>query len=75
MANPILAPCYRCGGKTDIVPSHGGRNSGDLTAYLVLCKCGMKEDELSNDGTKRAGIREYNRIAKQHAALERTAKP
>lgn len=62
--------CYKCGGQVTIAPSAGGR--GEMTIYSAICYgagqyqrdgCGMSEDNLSDDGTKRSAMAQYHRIA------------
>jgi hypothetical protein len=63
-----LEPCYKCGGRVEIFESSGGAGTGDLTSYRAECmkkKCGMELDELSDDGTRRDAIRQYNAFAKK----------
>lgn len=62
--------CHECGAKKTvwIVPTAGGRGTGDTTsygAYCTACKRMLLEEMPSNnDGKKATAIREFKRFQK-----------
>ncbi len=66
-----MEDCPRCGGNVKISPQYGGRGTGELTVYYVMCEnCDFTLTFLGNTGKKITAIREYNKYAKAQKTLE-----
>ena len=72
MPAPEILPCPLCNRPVVILPSAGGRGSGNLTSYLVMCPCGLNEEDFGMDGTKRTALREWNKWVKAHSKNKNT---
>lgn len=59
--------CPRCDAIVDILPSSGGF-VGELTEYRAECICGLEVGNLSNNGTMRSAISDWNRYARSMSA-------
>jgi hypothetical protein len=65
MAKIEADPCPRCSRPVDVMPSEGGRGTGDLTSYSVTCVCGLFEDHFGDNGRLDNANRQWNRWARE----------
>lgn len=60
-------PHHVCGSPVHVLPTEGGRGTGDMIAYGARCdKCGFISNYLGTSG-KASAIRHHNRLQKQKA--------
>jgi hypothetical protein len=69
MARPEPLACPTCKRPVLVEDQEGGRGSGDLTTYCVVCECGLAVYHLGNDGTRANGTREWNRWVREQLGL------
>lgn len=69
MSQKIQAlPHHSCGSKVHVLPTAGGRGSGELTSYGARCdKCGFISDHLGRGGSLDSAIRHHNRLQLEKA--------
>lgn len=60
--------CYKCGGRVGIVPSAGGRRSGESTVYRAIC-FGKGHYERDGCGMSGGRSRDQRHEAQRNGAL------
>jgi len=64
-------PHHICGSVVHILPTEGGRGTGDIISYGARCdKCGFISNFLGNGG-KPSAIRHHNRLQREKAKDEK----